>query len=347
LKYFGEDYDQENCGNCDNCVHPKPLVEATEAVKDFIETVIETKEQYKTAYIIKILLGEATAEVKTNGHHKSEFFGLGKEYPETFWKAVARLCIIKNLLKKDIEKYGQLKLTQEGADYLKRPFALKVPVDRNFEEEEQEEMPTPSGANAASDPVLYNILRDIRRQTAEKEGGLPPYVIFEDRSLIDMCVQYPITEEELKNITGVGVHKAQKYGKPFIETIKNYVETNNITRPQDLVIKSVVNKSGIKVFIIKSIDKKLPLENIAESKNMDVDELLTEIESIVSSGTKLDLSYYIEENIDPEHQEEINEVLMDMETDDIDEVLEELGEDEYTREEVRLMRIQFLTKYGQ
>ena len=173
---------------------------------------------------------------------------------------------------------------------MKRPFALKVPVDRNFEEEEQEEMPTPSGANASSDPVLYNILRDIRRQTADKEGGLPPYVIFEDRSLIDMCVQYPITEEELKNIIGVGVHKAQKYGKPFIETIKNYVETNNITRPQDLVIKSVVNKSGIKVFIIKSIDKKLPLENIAESKNTDDDELLTERESIVSSGTKFDVS---------------------------------------------------------
>lgn len=347
LKYFGEDYEQENCGNCDNCVHPKPLVEATQSVKDFIETVIETKEQYKTAYIIKILLGEITAEVKTNGHHKADFFGMGKEYPETFWKAVARLCIIKNLLRKDIEKYGQLKLTQEGADYLKRTFPLKVPVDRDFEEEEQEEMATPSGANASSDPVLYNILRDIRRQTADKEGGLPPYVIFEDRSLIDMCVQYPITEEELKNIIGVGVHKAQKYGKPFIETIKNYVETNNITRPQDLVIKSVVNKSGIKVFIIKSIDKKLPLENIAESKNMDVDELLTEIESIVSSGTKLDLSYYIEETIDPEHQEEINEVLMEMETGDIDEILEELGEDEYTREEVRLMRIQFLTKYGQ
>ena len=164
---------------------------------------------------------------------------------------------------------------------------------------------------------------------------------------MDMCVQYPITSEELKNITGVGIHKAQKYGKPFIEAIKSYVEANDITRPQDLVIKSVVNKSGLKVFIIKSIDKKLPLESIAESKNMDVDELLTEIESIVSSGTKLDISYYIEENIDPEHQEEINAALMDMETDDVDEVLEELGENEYTKEEVRLMRIQFLTKYGQ
>ena len=219
-------------------------------------------------------------------------------------------------------------------------------MDRDFSEDSEEAQPV-SGSNASSDPVLYNMLKEIRKQTADKEGGLPPYVIFEDRSLMDMCVQYPITSEELKNITGVGIHKAQKYGKPFIEAIKSYVEANDITRPQDLVIKSVVNKSGLKVFIIKSIDKKLPLESIAESKNMDVDELLTEIESIVSSGTKLDISYYIEENIDPEHQEEINAALMDMETDDVDEVLEELGENEYTKEEVRLMRIQFLTKYGQ
>ncbi len=347
LKYFGEDYEQENCGNCDNCLHPKPLIEATDAVKDFIETVIETKEQYKAPYLINILRGEATSEVKTNRHHKLELFGAGKDQPENFWKAVARVCIIKNLLRKDIERYGQLKLTQEGADYLKRPFPIQVPMDRDFEDDEQDNVPSASGAAAATDPVLYSILKDIRRQTADKEGGLPPYVIFEDRSLVDMCVQYPITEEELKNVTGVGVHKAQKYGKPFLQAIKSYVETNNITRPQDLVIKSVVNKSGLKVFIIRSIDKKLPLESIAESKNMDMDELITEIESIVSSGTKLDLSYYIEETIDPEHQEEINEVLMDMETDDIDEVLEELGEDEYSREEVRLMRLQFLTKYGQ
>lgn len=346
LKYFGEDYEKENCGSCDNCVHPKPLIEATDAVKEFINVVIETKEQYKPAYIVKILVGEITAEIKTNRHHKLDVFGVGKEYPETFWKAVARVCIIKNLLKKDIEKYGQLKLTQEGVDFLKRPFPIQVPMDRDFSEDSEEVQPV-SGSNASSDPVLYNMLKEIRKQTADKEGGLPPYVIFEDRSLMDMCVQYPITSEELKNITGVGIHKAQKYGKPFIEAIKSYVEANDITRPQDLVIKSVVNKSGLKVFIIKSIDKKLPLESIAESKNMDVDELLTEIESIVSSGTKLDISYYIEENIDPEHQEEINAALMDMETDDVDEVLEELGENEYTKEEVRLMRIQFLTKYGQ
>ena len=347
LKYFGEDYEQENCGNCDNCLHPKPLIEATDAVRDFIEMVIETKEQYKAPYLINIIRGEATSEVKTNRHHKLELFGVGKDQPENFWKAVARVCIIKNLLRKDIERYGQLKLTQEGAEYVKRPFPIQVPMDRNFEDDDQDNAPSASGAAAATDPVLYSILKDLRRQTADREGGLPPYVIFEDRSLVDMCIQYPITEEELKNVTGVGVHKAQKYGKPFLAAIKAYVETNNITRPQDLVIKSVVNKSGLKVFIIRSIDKKLPLESIAESKNMDMDELITEIESIVSSGTKLDLSYYIEETIDPEHQEEINEVLMDMETDDIDEVLEELGEDEYSREEVRLMRLQFLTKYGQ
>ncbi len=347
LKYFGEDYTEENCGSCDNCLHPKPLVEATEAVKDFIETVIEIQEQYKVSYIISVLLGETTLEIKTNKHHKLELFGAGKEYPEVFWKAVARVCIIKNLLRKDIEKYGQVKLTQEGIDFLKRPFPIKVPMDRNFAEAEDEvEIPVVSGANVASDPVLYNILKEIRKRTAEKEK-LPPYVIFEDRSLMDMCVQYPTSEEELKNITGVGIHKAQKYGKPFVETIRKYVEENDITRPQDLVIKSIVNKSGLKVFIIKSIDKKLSLESIAESKNMTVDELLTEIERIVSSGTKLDLSYYVDENIDPEHQEEISATLMDMETDDIDEVLEELGEDEYSREEVRLMRIQFLTKYGQ
>lgn len=347
LKYFGEDYEQENCGNCDNCLHPKPLIEATDAVRDFIEMVIETKEQYKAPYLINIIRGEATSEVKTNRHHKLELFGVGKDQPENFWKAVARVCIIKNLLRKDIERYGQLKLTQEGAEYVKHPFPIQVPMDRNFEDDEQDNAPSASGAAAATDPVLYSILKGLRRQTADREGGLPPYVIFEDRSLVDMCIQYPITEEELKNVTGVGVHKAQKYGKPFLAAIKSYVETNNITRPQDLVIKSVVNKSGLKVFIIRSIDKKLPLESIAESKNMDMDELITEIESIVSSGTKLDLSYYIEETIDPEHQEEINEVLMDMETDDIDEVLEELGEDEYSREEVRLMRLQFLTKYGQ
>lgn len=349
LKYFGEDYPNDSCDNCDNCLHSKPLVDATKAVKDFISVVLDVKEQFKINYLIDVVLGIATPEIKINKHHKLKNFGVGEDMPKTFWKAVARVCIIDNLLKKDIEKYGEIKVTQKGIDFLEYPYAIRVPFDRDFSAEEQDieqDIAYMSSQTFTTDSELYNILKDIRKKIAEKEN-LPPYVIFEERSLQDMCVQYPISEEELKNIIGVGVHKAQKYGRPFVEAIKSYVEANEITRPKDLIIKSVINKSGSKVFIIKSIDKKLPLEDIALSKNMDMDELLTEIESIVSSGTKLDLSYYIDENIDPSHQEEIYEVLREMETDDINEALEALGEEEYSIEEVRLMRIQFLTKYGQ
>ncbi len=349
LKYFGEDYSYDNCNNCDNCLHPKPLVDATKSVKDFISVVLDVKEQFKINYLIDIMLGISTPEIKINKHHKLENFGIGNDMPLTFWKAVARVCIIDNLLKKDIEKYGEMKVTQKGIDFLKHPYTIRVPFDRDFSTEQQDieqDVAYISSQTFTTDNELYNILKDIRKKIATKEN-LPPYVIFEERSLQDMCVQYPISEEELKNIIGVGVHKAQKYGQPFVEAIRSYVEANEITRPKDLIIKSVINKSGSKVFIIKSIDKKLPLEDIALSKNMDMDELLTEIESIVSSGTKLDLSYYIDENIDPSRQEEIYDVLREMETDDINEALEALGEEEYSIEEVRLMRIQFLTKYGQ
>jgi ATP-dependent DNA helicase RecQ len=349
LKYFGEDYTQDNCGNCDNCLHPKPQVEASEEIVDFLEVVEQTKQQYKSNYLIDVVMGELTPNVKTNRHHKIECFGIGKDKPITFWKAVSKTCVINNFLRKDIERYGELKLTQLGLDYKEKPYPIKIACDRNFTEDETEfteEFVPISSAESTTDPELYNLLKSIRKKIAEKEK-LPPYVIFEDRSLIDMCIQYPIKEEELKNIIGVGASKAKKYGDEFLEAIKTYVEAKDITRPQDLVIKSLINKSsGLKYFIIRSIDKKLPLEDIAISKNMEVDELLTEIESIVSSGTKIDLSYCIDEYIDQYHQDEISEVLREMETDDIDEVLEELGEDEYTREEVRLMRIQFLSKYG-
>ncbi len=349
LKYFGEDYQQDNCGNCDNCLHPKPQVEASSEIVDFLEVVEQTKQQYKSNYLIDVIMGELTPNIKTNKHHKLECFGIGKDKPATFWKAVSKNCIINNFLRKDIERYGELKLTQLGLEYKEKPYSIKVAGDRNFSEDESEfaeEFVPMSSADTSTDPELYNILKSIRKKIAEKEK-LPPYVIFEDRSLIDMCVQYPITEEELKNIIGVGASKAKKYGNDFLQAINAYVEAKDITRPQDLVIKSLINKSsGLKYFIIRNIDKKLPLEDIAQSKNLDLDELLTEIESIVSSGTKIDISYYINETIDPYHQEEISELLREMETDDIDEVLEELGEEEYSREEVRLMRIQFLTKYG-
>lgn len=349
LKYFGEDYTEENCGNCDNCLHPKPQVDASREIVDFLEVVEQTKQQYKSSYLIDVIMGELTPLIKTNKHHKIECFGIGKEKPITFWKAVSKACVINNLLRKDIERYGELKLTESGLEYKEKPYQIKIACDRDFTEDDEgtEDFVPMSSADSSTDPELFNLLKSIRKRIAEKEK-LPPYVIFEDRSLIDMCIQYPITEDELKNIIGVGASKAKKYGEDFLQAIKSYVEAKDITRPQDLVIKSLINKSsGLKYFIIRSIDKKLPLEDIAQSKNLDLDELLAEMESIVSSGTKLDITYYIDEVIDVYHQEEINEVLREMETDDIDEVLEELGEDEYTREEVRLMRIQFLTKFGQ
>ena len=349
LKYFGEDYTQDNCGNCDNCLHPKPQVDAKEEIVDFLEVVEQTKQQYKSNYLIDVVMGELTPNIKTNRHHKIECFGIGKDKPATFWKAVSKVCVLNNFLRKDIERYGELKLTQLGLEYKEKPYPIKIACDRDFTEENEdfaEEFVPMSSAESTTDPELYNLLKSIRKRIAEKEK-LPPYVIFEDRSLIDMCIQYPIKEEELKNIIGVGASKAKKYGNEFIEAIKAYVEAKDITRPQDLVIKSLINKSsGLKYFIIRSIDKKLPLEDIAISKNMEVDELLTEIESIVSSGTKIDLSYCIDEYIDQYRQDEIYDLLREMETDDIDEVFEELGEDEYTREEVRLARIQFLSKYG-
>ncbi len=350
LKYFGEDYTQDNCGNCDNCIHPKPQVNASDEIADFLEVVEQTKQQFKSNYLIDVVMGELTPNIKTNRHHKIECFGIGKDKPATFWKAVSKICVLNDFLRKDIERYGELKLTQKGLEYKEKPYSIKVAYDRDFTEEEgdfTEEFVPISSADSTTDPELYNLLKSIRKKIAEKEK-LPPYVIFEDRSLVDMCIQYPIKEEELKNIIGVGASKAKKYGNEFLEAIKAYVEAKDITRPQDLIIKSLINKSsGLKYFIIRSIDKKMALEDIAISKNMEVDELLTEIESIVSSGTKIDLTYCIDDYIDQYHQDEINEVLREMETDDIDEVLEELGEDEYTREEVRLMRIQFLTKYGQ
>ncbi len=248
---------------------------------------------------------------------------------------------------KEIENYGVLKLTQEGFRFLKKSYTILVPEDHDYTNEDEDLDPTIiSGSDSGGvDKVLFSVLKDIRKKIATKEN-LPPYVIFEDRSLEDMTIQYPINMEEMSQIIGVGVSKAQKYGESFVEIIKKYVEENEIERPQDLVVKSVINKSGLKVYIIKSIDKKLPLEDIAMAKNLTIDELLTEIESIIASGTKLNIQYHINENVDEYHQEEILELLRESEYDDISEILEELGEEEYTEEEVRLMRIYFLSKFG-
>ena len=348
LKYFGEDYKQDNCHNCDNCLHPKKKVNAREDIKSVIELIQATRQMFKTAHILDVIMGRKTSAVKTCKHDKLEWFGLGANDKETHWKAVVRQCIIEGFIRKDIESYGVLKLQQDGYKYLQKSYDILVPEDHDFnsENEDDYEFVAKGQETSAVDDVLFSILKDIRKSIATKEK-LPPYIIFEDRSLNDMTIQYPTSIEEMKNIVGVGEAKAKKYGQEFCDTIKRYVEDNDIEKPQELVVKSLNNKSGLKVYIIKSIDKKLSLEDIAKGKGLEIDELLDTIEKIVASGTKLDLSYYIEENVDPYHQEEIMDCLKEMETDNVKEVLEELGEDVYTEEEVRLMRIYFISKYGQ
>lgn len=349
LRYFGEEYKEDNCGNCDNCLHPKDKVEAREDIITVIELIKEVKQMFKTQHIIDILMGNKTTAIKTCKHDKSEFFGIGKDNDEGHWRAVIRQCMIEGFIRKDIESYGILKITGDGDKYIKKPYDILVPEDHDFSQNDKietfENIPN-SGENSGIDKILFSILKDIRKNIASREK-LPPYIIFEDRSLSDMTIQYPTTLEQMKSIIGVGEAKAKKYGEEFCKAIKKYVEDNEIEIPEELVVKSIINKSGLKVYIIKSIDKKLALEDIAKSKNLDMDELLTEIESIISSGTKLDISYYIDEVVDPYHQDEIMECLKDMQTDDIQEVLKELGEDEYSEEEVRLMRIVFINKYGQ
>lgn len=346
LKYFGEEYKEDNCNNCDNCLHPKKKVNAREDIKTIIELVYGVKQMFKAPHLLDIIMGRKTTAVKTCKHDKLEWFGIGKGDNELHWKAVIRQCVLEGLLRKDIESYGLLKIQKEGYNFLKKPYDILVPEDHDYNEElPDEDIISAVGESIAMDEELYSVLEKVRSSIAKKEN-LPPYAIIPDRSLSDMTIQFPTTIEEMKNIFGVGEGRAKKYGQPFCDVITRYVEENEIVKPQEIVVKSPVNKSGSKVYIIKGIDKKLALEDIAEGKGLSMDELLTEMESIIASGTKLDISYYIDEVIDPYHQEEILEQLKSMQTDDIDAIWEELGYDEYTREEIRLMRIYFLVKTG-
>lgn len=348
LHYFGENYDQDNCINCDNCNHPKEKTDGTEDVMLAIETVLAVKQLFKAKHIVQILIGKNSATLKKMKHDKLEQFGKGSDKVEGYWNAVVRQALIDNLLLKDIENYGLLKVSNEGLKYLKKPYKILIAKDHDYLNDDEEDLMAVmggAGKSNATDKTLFALLKDLRKDISRKEN-LPPFVIFQDPSLEDMTIQYPITMEEMKQITGVGSGKAAKYAQPFINLIKKYVEENEIERPQDLVVKSVVNKSGLKVYIIQSIDKKLALEDIATAKNLTIDELLTEIESIVSSGTKIDLNYYIEEYIDQYHQEEIYEYFREAESDSIIDCLMELGENEYTEEEIRLIRIKFMSELG-
>ncbi|MEI8005252.1 MAG: DNA helicase RecQ [Bacteroidota bacterium] len=346
LHYFGEIFKEENCQNCDNCMHPRKKFEGKQYVQVVLETVLAVKQQFKNKHVINIIIGKNSATIKSYKHNKLPQFGKGAAKEEKFWNAVIRQALIERLLSKDIENYGLLKISPEGQEFLKNPYSMMLMDDRDYENPEEEDLMEAMGAKSSTaDKTLFALLKDLRKEIARKEK-LPPFVIFQDPSLEDMAIQYPINAEELKQITGVGSGKAHKYGKPFLDLIKEYVEENEIIRPMDMVVKSVVNKSGIKVYIIRSIDRKIALEDIALAKNLSFAELLVEIESIVGSGTKIDLDYYIDEVVDLYHQEEIFEYFRKAESDSINEALRELGEDEFTEEEIRLMRIKFMSELG-
>ena len=346
LHYFGEEYTEENCGNCDNCRNPKPKIDARAALKMALEALRDIGDKFKADYLINVLTGKTTALIKSYGHNKSKWFGAGAEHDARFWGAVLRQALILGLVDKNIENYGLISVNRKGENFIAMPFPVTVTLDHDYDEEEKEaEAVVPMGKGGAADEELFAMLKDLRKKVA-KQHGLPPFVIFQDPSLEDMAVQYPITIEEMQNITGVGVGKARKFGEEFVKLIKAYVEEKEIIRPQDMIVKSVGNKSGNKIFIIQSIDRKMDFEDIARAKDLDFDELLTEIEGIVNSGTQLDISYYLRDFMDEDKIEDIYLYFKeDAQSDSLDAAIDELGAD-YTEEEIRLVRIKFICEQG-
>ncbi len=346
LNYFGETYETENCGACDNCLHPKKQFDGREEMSMVIELIQALPEHFKIEHLSNILAGEMNSIIKSYNHDKLEFFGAGKDHSAKFWCAVIHQGMVLHLLHKDIESYGLISVTKEGLEFYEKPYTLMLTEDREFSEGEDDD-DDPAAAAAAvrggggGDTQLLAMLKDLRRDVARKKG-LQPWVVFGDPSLEDMSIMYPMTYDELKNCQGVGEGKARKFGKEFIELIAKYVEENEIVRPDDFVMKSIVNKSVNKVFIIQSVDRKLPLEDIADAKGMDMEELLDEIEAIVFSGTKLNLDYYIEQTLDEDIVDEIYDYFHDeAESDSLEAAMEDLGSD-YDELEVRLVRIKFL-----
>ncbi len=342
LNYFGEQM-SETCGNCDNCLHPKEKFEGKDDVLLGLRAILGVQEKFKTEHVAAVLAGNANSAVKTYKHHESEFFGAGKEKGERLWNAVLRQALVAGLITKDIENYGLLKLTPKGHAFLKEPHSMMLTRDHDFDIAPEEGPSVGGGGTGAVDNELLHILKNLRKQMS-KSLDLPPFIIFQDHSLEDMAIQYPVKIEELQNIVGVGAGKARKFGKRFVDVIAGYVEEKDIIRPQDMVVKSVVKKSGVKVYIIQSIDRKLPLDDIADAKNMGMMDLIEEIEAIVHSGTKLNIDYYLDEIMDDEKQDEIFEYFREAETESVDEALNELGEEDFSEEEIRLVRIKFFSE---
>ena len=342
LHYFGETYAQENCRNCDNCLNPKKQVEAKDSLCAVIETIMAVKENFKSDYIINVLLGKETSEVLAHKHEDLEVFGSGEGEDEKVWNAVIRQALIAGYLSKDVENYGLLKVTPAGTKFLKKPVSFKIVEDTDFDEVEEDEAPVRGGGSCAVDPALYSMLKDLRKKMSKKLD-VPPYVIFQDPSLEAMATTYPVTLEELQNIPGVGAGKAKRYGQEFCVLIKKHCEENEIERPEDLRVRTVANKSKIKVSIIQAIDRKVALDDIALSKGLEFGELLDEVEAIVYSGTRLNIDYFLAEIMDEDHMLDIYDYFRESTTDKIDDAMDELGDD-YTEDEIRLVRIKFISE---
>ncbi len=342
LHYFGEDYPLDNCGCCDNCLHPRKKIEAREELCAAIETTLALKEKFKAEYVIDIMLGEKTTMSKSYRHDEIEEFGCMQGKDRKFLGAVINQAILSGYISRDIENYGLLKITPKGYDFLESKESFMIVEDRDFSQ--TDDLDVPDGSTSALDPELFAVLKNKRKDIARKLD-LPPYVIFQDPAIEAMATSYPITLEELQNIPGVGASKAKRYGAPFVEIIKRHVEENEITRPEDLRVRTVANKSKRKIALIQAIDRKIELDALAESQGLTFDELLKEIEAIVYSGTKINIDYYINEVIDEEHQEDIYEYFKTSETDGMPQAREELGPD-YPDEELRMMRIKFISEYA-
>ena len=341
LHYFGEEYLEENCGNCDNCLNPKKKVEAKELLSAVLEVVGTLKEKFKAEYIVNMLVGNETSEIQSYKHNELEIFGSGSDEEEKTWNAVIRQALIAGYLAKDIENYGLLKITEKGKEFIKKPVSFKITEDNEYDEEEVE-LPERGEAACAVDPALFSMMKDLRKKLS-KRLEVPPFVIFQDPSLEAMATTYPVTLEELQNIPGVGAGKAKRYGKEFVELIKRHVEENEIERPEDLRVRTVANKSKLKVSIIQRIDRKVALDEIAMTNGLEFNELLDEIEAIVYSGTRINIDYFLNDVMDEDHIDDIYEYFKDSETDDLEDAIEELGGD-YTEEEIRLVRIKFLSE---
>lgn len=339
LHYFGEQYDKENCGNCDNCLHPHELFDGQDELRRVLIVVKAVKEQFKSDYLVNMLIGRETEDIRSHRHNEIDCFGIGDDHNMSFWNAVIRQGILADYMAKDVETYGQVKLTKSGRKFIDNPVEFMMSEDREFADYDSDAM----GGTSALDEVLLKMLRDLRYKKSE-ELEIPPYVIFQDNSLEDMATQYPVTTNQLLNIIGVGEGKAHRYGKDFCELIARYCEQNEIERPDELRVRVVANKSKLKVGIIQRIDRKLSLHDIARAEGLEYDELLNEIYAIVKSGTRLNIDYYIDDLMDEEHMLDIYEYFRDeSETDSIDEAMDELGCD-YTEEEIRLVRIKFMSE---